>query len=632
MLGEEVVSLESYADDRGNTILYDGPRNPNVRVRFRGSNCVVRVHHSCHVNSLVVDFNADNGVFELGSNTARRTFSASVRVGQDAKVRIGDDVSSTAGVVISAVEGAEVSIGNDVMFASENQLRADDGHPIFDVRTGRRVNWSRDVVVGDHVWFAWGAVALGGATIGSGSVLGLRSVLTGAVPNNCVAVGVPARVVRRDIAWERPHLGMNRPFYKPVSTAVDIDERYWRLTRDDANDEPDAYERLVTALHRAPSRVPPTLRKVREEDARSLFGGSDFYAPLVNIDGEGFLESGAFVENVGFLGDRPRKFSPIPLEARIWRDVVACPGQLLIHGKWVLPDSFRRTIGVNPRSRWLPSIDSELARRPRIVPEDPSELPLEVRPTLALDSEHSATYGHLPTEVMSRLWCLDDLRRRFDDLQFAVSARPGEDFPEWGYTLLSGCGISRDEIVVINKPTRFLRMLAATPALSLSQYVHSAALRVWKNASDALSDGSYFGESIFVSRSAGLVRPCRNQSVVETWFARHGFEVVYPETLSIEAQVSMFRSAKRIAGFGGSGLLNVVFASGCSSDLLVINSKSYGTWTEYLIRKLNPGKVAYYWCDSEVDHPNGGWSLEAFESGFSVDMKNAEPFFENWLS
>jgi acetyltransferase-like isoleucine patch superfamily enzyme len=133
---------------------------------------------------------------------------------------------------MSAVEGAEITIGDDVMFASDNQLRCDDGHPIFDVRSGKRVNPSRSIEVADHVWLGWGAVLLGGTVVGEGSVVGIRSVVKGTFPNNCVLAGVPARVLRKDVAWERPHLSLVKPFYKPDASTVKK-SRYWHLTRED---------------------------------------------------------------------------------------------------------------------------------------------------------------------------------------------------------------------------------------------------------------------------------------------------------------------------------------------------------------------------------------------------------------
>jgi tetrahydrodipicolinate N-succinyltransferase len=111
-------------------------------------------------------------------------------------------------------------------------VRADDGHPIFDVRTGLRVNPSRSITIGDHVWLGRFATVLGGVSIGEGTVIGYGSVVTRNIPNNCVAAGSPARVVRRDIAWERPHLSLVRPYYKPDASTIKR-STYWNLTKEE---------------------------------------------------------------------------------------------------------------------------------------------------------------------------------------------------------------------------------------------------------------------------------------------------------------------------------------------------------------------------------------------------------------
>jgi hypothetical protein len=146
------------------------------------------------------------------------------------------------------------------MIAADVQLRCDDGHPIFDVRTGKRVNVSRSISVGDHVWLGLRSVVLGGVEIGSGSVVGVGSIVTRDVPNNVVAAGSPAKPVRRDIAWERPHLTMTRPFQKPDSSTVRRSEQYWNLTRVDA--EPTTPTSARVRFPFVPRRLKRRLRKL----------------------------------------------------------------------------------------------------------------------------------------------------------------------------------------------------------------------------------------------------------------------------------------------------------------------------------------------------------------------------------
>lgn len=228
----KVSTLGYYSDEQQNQISYNGPAVTNgINIEFTGSNNRLIVADGARLGRFTVMFDCDNGVLEIGPSKGVSPFTGFIRVGQDSQVIVGANVSTTATCVISAVEGTTVKIGDDVMIASENEIRADDAHPIFDVHTGNRVNTSRDIVIGNHVWLAKRAVVLGGSTVGNGSVLGFGAVLKGSIPNNCVAAGVPAKVVRRDVAWERPHLSRSRPYYKPNADGIKK-SAYWLPTAD----------------------------------------------------------------------------------------------------------------------------------------------------------------------------------------------------------------------------------------------------------------------------------------------------------------------------------------------------------------------------------------------------------------
>ncbi len=229
----KLTILEPYSDEDGNEVVTSAAYEKNIAITFRGRNNRVVIAEGCRIEKLSVVFDCDNGTLTIGHNRRVKGGLWGIRVGQDATVSIGDNVSSTGVCIVSAVEGVTVRIGNDVMIASQNQIRADDGHPIFDVHTGLRVNPAEDITIGNHVWLALGSIVLAGGRVGDGTVIGLNSLVTGKVPNNCIAVGSPARVVRRDIAWERPHLSYVEPFYKPDASTVRTSERYWNPTVED---------------------------------------------------------------------------------------------------------------------------------------------------------------------------------------------------------------------------------------------------------------------------------------------------------------------------------------------------------------------------------------------------------------
>lgn len=223
------TTLNSVTDDRGNEIVYNGPTQKGT-VIFRGSNNKLVISDAANLGNFGVQFDCDNGYAEIGPGGRAPSFSAWLRVGQDAKIVVGRNVSTTSDCYISAVEGVTVSLGDDVMIAGAVEIRADDGHAIFDVKTGRRVNPSKSITVGNHVWIGGKATLLAGATIGDGSVIGFGSIVKGRIPNNCIAAGVPAKVIRRNTAWERPHLSLTAPFYKPDASTV-TKSPYWNMTQ-----------------------------------------------------------------------------------------------------------------------------------------------------------------------------------------------------------------------------------------------------------------------------------------------------------------------------------------------------------------------------------------------------------------
>ena len=115
-------------------------------------------------------------------------------------VTIGDHCLIGKG---SAVVGHErVVIGNDV-FTGHHVYITDANHGYEDAHTpiGQQFAPSRPVSIGDGSWLGHGVIVLPGSTIGRHVVVGAGSVVVGDIPDHCVAVGNPARVVRR---WVDP--------------------------------------------------------------------------------------------------------------------------------------------------------------------------------------------------------------------------------------------------------------------------------------------------------------------------------------------------------------------------------------------------------------------------------------------
>lgn len=221
-----LISPGPWQDDRGNRIECSRPLGADVEVVFCGSDNLLQVHPEARLGKLKLVFWCSHGRCRIGGGS----LEGDIRLGEASTIEVGDGISCTGPCYLSAAEGTAVTIGVDCMLARGNEVRSDDAHPIFDVHTGKRVNPSRSISIGEHVWLADRAVVLAGSVIGNGAVIGFGSIVKGRIPNNCVAAGVPARVIRTDCAWERSHLSLTEPFYKPDADSVERTVKYWNPT------------------------------------------------------------------------------------------------------------------------------------------------------------------------------------------------------------------------------------------------------------------------------------------------------------------------------------------------------------------------------------------------------------------
>lgn len=119
-------------------------------------------------------------------------------------VTIGDRclIGKGSGIVghFQIVIGNDVWTGHHVYITDQNHGYEDINRPI-----SQQSQPERAVSIGDGSWLGYGTVILPGVTIGRHVVIGANSVVTRDIPDYSVAVGAPARVIRRyvtGIGWQ----------------------------------------------------------------------------------------------------------------------------------------------------------------------------------------------------------------------------------------------------------------------------------------------------------------------------------------------------------------------------------------------------------------------------------------------
>lgn len=94
------------------------------------------------------------------------------------------------------IDDAEIFIGDNSMIGPNTSIITGT-HPVSSKLRSKGYGYNKPVHIGKNVWLAANVTVLSGVTIGDNSVIGAGAIVTKDIPENSVAMGVPAKVVRK---------------------------------------------------------------------------------------------------------------------------------------------------------------------------------------------------------------------------------------------------------------------------------------------------------------------------------------------------------------------------------------------------------------------------------------------------
>lgn len=120
----------------------------------------------------------------------------------NAEIVLGDYCLIAPGVRLSAAKS--IRVGDNCMLAANVVISDSDWHGIYN--RIRPFRCTKPVVIGNNVWLGERVIITKGVRIGENSVIGAGAVVTKDIPDNCIAAGNPARVIK--------HINPNRRMLK----------------------------------------------------------------------------------------------------------------------------------------------------------------------------------------------------------------------------------------------------------------------------------------------------------------------------------------------------------------------------------------------------------------------------------
>lgn len=115
--------------------------------------------------------------------------------------RLGVGVKIESNVRIDKVNPSGIVIGDYTLIAAGCTILTHDHHlrNIHDKSLPRIY----DTKIGKNCFIGIEAFIMPGVKIGNNVIIGARSVVTRDIPDNCIAVGSPCRVIRQDIRTDK---------------------------------------------------------------------------------------------------------------------------------------------------------------------------------------------------------------------------------------------------------------------------------------------------------------------------------------------------------------------------------------------------------------------------------------------
>jgi len=166
-----------------------------------GKNNRILVDSGCDLSELDVHVEGEENFLRISADC--RLKGTIFMKGKRLRVKIGRN-TTIEGAYIYCAERSSISIGKDCMFSYDVELRTSDAHSLIDIATSKRINPPGSIKIGDGVWVGTRVIVSKGVELAPNTIVGAMSFVNKSFEEpNTVIAGVPAKVIKRGVVWDR---------------------------------------------------------------------------------------------------------------------------------------------------------------------------------------------------------------------------------------------------------------------------------------------------------------------------------------------------------------------------------------------------------------------------------------------
>lgn len=189
-------------------------------------------------------------------------------------------------------------------------------------------------------------------------------------------------------------------------------------------------------------------------------------------------------------------------------------------------------------------------------------------------------WGHFLVDLLPRLWFISSYPEIANKCKIAYI---GEDEPKGNYLLLLNLlGIKEKQLIHITEPTQFKKIIvpaySCRPCIWYSEEYVKMFDTIVDNALEdyQVPDNLQDIDKVYFSRTALSKAKSTEfgEKMIENVYKDNGYNILYPEALTLYDQVYIWNNAKHIACLNGSIPLNLVFCMNKYLRIDILNKTS----------------------------------------------------------
>jgi acetyltransferase-like isoleucine patch superfamily enzyme len=188
-------------------LLYIDNKTNNAKIYYNSRSLILGAGSMLYKETVIYNLCGDINTIIVGKNTHVRGELLTLAYG--GKIEIGDN--SFIGTGSRIWSGEKISIGSNVLVSHNVNIIDTDSHEINHIERAEgyknlfKNGYPKEkgsiktdkITIHNYVWISFNASIMKGVTIGEGAIIGANSVVTKDIPPYSLAVGNPARVIKK---------------------------------------------------------------------------------------------------------------------------------------------------------------------------------------------------------------------------------------------------------------------------------------------------------------------------------------------------------------------------------------------------------------------------------------------------